>query len=64
MKNYYYLVMTPESLIASHLAPLDFGNYLSVGTKKRTWAQNIFFELDSNKLKDLPEEYLKSRLVP
>lgn len=64
MKKYYYLVFTPESLIVSHLAPFEFGNYLSVGTKKRTHGQNIFFELDPLKLKDLPKEYIESKLVP
>ena len=64
MKSYYYLVFTPESLIASHLAPNDFGNYLSVGTKKRIRGQNIFFELEPNKLDDLPFDYIANKLVP
>lgn len=64
MKKYYYLVFTPESLIVSHLTPFEFGNYLSVGTKKRTHGQNIFFELEPQKLKDLPEDYINSKAVP
>lgn len=64
MEKYYYLVFTPESLIASHLAPEEFGNYLSVGTKKRIRSQNIFFELDPEKMKDLPNGYIDSKLVP
>lgn len=64
MKKYYYLVITPESIIASHLAPFDFGNYLSVGTKKQIRSQNIFFELDPEKLKDLPEKHIEKELVP
>ena len=64
MKKFYYLVATPESLIASHLAPVDFGNYLSVGTKKRIHGQNIFFEIDPEKMKDIPHEYLEKELVP
>jgi len=64
MKNYYYLVLTPESLIASHLAPLNFGNYLSVGTRKQIHGQNIFFELDPDKLKDLPVKHIEKELVP
>jgi hypothetical protein len=43
MKKYYYLVITPESLIASHLGPFDFGNYLSVGTKKTNPRAKYFF---------------------
>lgn len=64
MKTYYYLVATPESLIVSHLAPFEFGNYLSVGTKKQIHGQNIFFELNPQRLKDLPEDYIKNKLVP
>ena len=64
MKKYFYLVATPESLIASHLPPSEFGHYMSVGTKKRTRGQNIFFELDENKLKDLPEGHIEKNLVP
>ena len=64
MKKYFYLVTTPESLIASHLPPDEFGHYMSVGTKKRTRGQNIFFELNPDKLKDLPEENIEKNLVP
>lgn len=64
MKSYYYLVFTPESLIASHLSPFDFGNYLSVGTKKRIRGQNIYFELDPEKMDDLPQDYIASKLIP
>jgi hypothetical protein len=63
MKKYFYLVITPESLIASHLNPFDFGNYLSVGTRKQIHGQNIFFELDPEKLKDLPEKHIEKELV-
>lgn len=64
MKKYYYLVFTPESFIASHLGPEDFGHYLSVGTKKRTRSQSIYFELDPDKMEDIPHDYINSRLVP
>lgn len=64
MKKFYYLVATPESLIASHLAPVDFGNYLSVGTKKQIHGQNIFFEIDPEKMKDIPFGYLEKELKP
>lgn len=64
MEKYFYLVITPESLIASHLSPFEFGNYLSVGTKKRIRGQNIFFEVDPAKIKGLPEEYIENKLVP
>ena len=64
MKTYYYLVATPESLIASHLEPYEFGNYLSVGTKKQIHGQNVFFELNPEKLKDLPIDHISNKLVP
>ncbi len=45
MKNYLYLSLMPESLVASHLAPDDFGAYVATGTKKRARGQAIFFKL-------------------
>lgn len=56
--------MTHESLVASHLPPAEFGNYLAVGTKKRLRGQAIFFELEPSKMKQLPEKYLNQKLVP
>jgi len=64
MKKFYYLVITPESFIASHLPPEEFGHYLSVGTKKRIRSQNIFFELDPEKMKNIPHDYIDTKLVP
>lgn len=64
MKQYVYLSATPESLIASQLPPLEFGNYLAVGTKKRTRGQALFFELNTERLENLPREYMDRRLVP
>ena len=63
MKQYLYLSATPESLVASQLPPLEFGHYLSVGTRKRTRGQAIFFELDMEKM-DIPVDYLNEKLVP
>ena len=45
MQSYLYLSMMPEALVASHLAPDDFGAYLAVGTKKRSRGQALFFRL-------------------
>lgn len=64
MKQYIYLSATPESLVASHLPPVEFGNYLAVGTRKRLRGQAIYFEVDPGKMKNLPGEYIKERLVP
>jgi hypothetical protein len=45
MKNYLYLSLMPESLVASHLAPSEFGSYIATGSKKRARGQAIFFKL-------------------
>jgi len=64
MKKFIYLCITPESLIASHLPPSEFGNYLATGTRKRLRGQAMFLEVDAKKMKDLPLDYLNERLVP
>ena len=46
MRIYWYLSMTPESLVASMLPPEEFGNYLAIGTHQSTHGQAIFFDLD------------------
>jgi len=56
--------MTPESLIASQLPPVEFGNYLATGTRKRLRGQAIFLELNPAKISDLPTDYINQRLVP
>ncbi len=64
MKRYLYLSVTPEALIASMLPPEEFGNYLAVGTKKRTRGQAIFWEVDMNAMQNqLPMDYIESRCV-
>jgi hypothetical protein len=63
-KSIFYLVATPESLLASHLSPFDFGNYLAVGTKKQTRGQVIFFEVDPAKISHLPWGHIEKKLVP
>lgn len=63
MEKHYYLVATPESLIVSHLNPLDFGNYMAVGTKKNLRSQSVFFEIDPGKT-ELPEAYVSKKLIP
>lgn len=45
MKTYLYLSLVPEALIASHLAPEEFGSYISVGSQKRARGQAMFFKL-------------------
>jgi hypothetical protein len=64
MKKYVYLLLTPEALIASHLAPGEFGNYLAVGTKKRLRGQALFIETDPAQIDGLPVDHMEKRLVP
>lgn len=64
MKKYSYLCLTPESLIASHLPPFDFGAYLATGTKKRLRGQAIFMEVDPEKIPDFPQKHMDDGLVP
>lgn len=64
MKKYVYLCITPESLIASHLPPSEFGSYLATGTKKRLRGQAIFLEVEVEKLPGPMLGHLEERLVP
>ena len=64
MDNHFYVTAVPESLVASHLPPMEFGNYLATGTRKRTRGQAIFFEIDPEQVKNIPWEYVGRRLVP
>lgn len=64
MSQHVYLSATPESLVASQLPPVEFGNYLAVGTRKRTRGQAIFFEIDIELMDSLPRDYMDERLVP
>lgn len=65
MERYLYFSLMPEALIASMLPPEEFGNYLAVGTKKRTRGQAIFFEVDKNfESNYFPLEDIEQRCVP
>ncbi len=65
MKRYLYLSVTPEALISSMLPPEEFGNYLAVGTQKRTRGQAVFFEIDVEKAGNfVPTDYIEKRCVP
>jgi hypothetical protein len=64
MKQFVYLSLTPESLVASHLPPDEFGNYLAVGTRKRLRGQALFLEVEAASLDNLYQEYMNKRLVP
>lgn len=65
MKKHLYLSLIPEALIASMLPPEEFGNYLAVGTKKRTRGEAIFFEVDMDFESDyFSMEDIETRCVP
>jgi len=54
MKNYLYLSLIPEALIASQLSPEEFGSYFATGVFRRNCDQAIFFEIDP----DFKSDYL------
>lgn len=65
MERFIYLNVTPEALIASMLPPLEFGAYLSTGTKKKNKGQAIFFEVDLSQIEHLIDmESMTRRCVP
>lgn len=65
MQIYYYLSLIPESLIASMLAPEEFGNYYALGSHKRSRGQAIFFEIDAEKAGEgLDRAAAERRCVP
>jgi hypothetical protein len=64
MNNYIYLCITPEALIGSMLPPLEFGEYLATGTRKRNKGQAIYFEVDLEQIKDqIDLDYLSRRCI-
>ena len=48
MTIHLYLSLIPEALVASHLPPNEYGAYLSLGPKKRSHGQAIFFKLSDS----------------
>ncbi|MDY7078051.1 MAG: hypothetical protein SXV54_14135 [Chloroflexota bacterium] len=65
MAIHLYLSMIPEALIASMLAPEEFGVYYAVGATKKSRGQAIFFELDPDfRQKSLRIEEGIHRCVP
>ncbi len=65
MSKYLYLSLMPESLIASMLPPVEFGNYFATGMKKRTRGQAIFFQVDPNFASDyFPLSDIQERCQP
>jgi len=65
MRTYLYLSMTPESLVASHLPPEEFGMYMAVGTRKAAHGQVLFFDLvEGYQSEAFDQQYLVERCIP
>ena len=64
MANYFYLLLTPEALVASMLPPEDFGAYLAVGTEKRAHGQAVFFTVEDLPDKEFNLADARKRCVP
>lgn len=45
LDKHLYLLLTPEALTMSMLAPAEFGAYLATGTQKRISGEAIYFDL-------------------
>lgn len=57
MTIHLYLSLIPEALVASHLPPEEYGAYLSLGPKKRSHGQAIFFKLSDSYARKKLDEY-------
>ncbi len=65
MSAHLYLSLIPESLIASMLAPEEFGAYFATGTKGHSRGRAIFFELSPDFQSDyLPLKDISRLCVP
>lgn len=64
MQRYLYLSLIPESLIASMLAPVEFGSYYAVGTKKRSRGQALFFEIEPFDCDYFPWDEIERHCIP
>jgi len=65
MTMYLYLSLIPEALIASMMPPEEFGNYLAVGTQKRTLGQAMFFLIEGLAKSDIFDlKEARRRCVP
>ena len=60
MKQYLYLSLVPEALIASNLSPEEFGYYYATGAFRRNCDPAIFFEIDPN----FKSDYLPIDKIP
>ena len=63
--THIYLSVIPQALIASMLAPEEFGRYYAVGTKVHSRGEAIFFEVDRSRLpaNEFPLELIEQRCI-
>lgn len=64
MVYYYFTVFPMEALIASELAPEEFGNYMAVGSKKGSAEQIIFMEITGGFESPFDWAYAEKQCVP
>lgn len=64
--THLYLSLIPQALIASMLAPEDFGYYYAVGTRVHSSGEAIFFEVDPAAVpaEEFPLHLIAERCVP
>lgn len=63
--THLYLSLIPQALVASMLAPEDFGHYYATGKQAHTQGDAIFFEVDPDfRSSDFPFHILPERCVP
>jgi len=64
MQTHYYLSVFPiEALIASQLAPEQFGQYMAIGSKNGSYEMIMYFEVEGGFGKYFDWEYAKERCV-
>lgn len=59
MDTHLYFTLLPEALVASYLAPEEFGKYQAVGVHHRSSSQSVFFEINP----DFDSSYLPVREI-
>lgn len=63
--THIYLSLIPQALVASMLAPEDFGHYYATGKQAHTQGNALFFEVDPTfRSSDFPFHILPRRCVP
>jgi hypothetical protein len=65
MNIHYYVTLFPvEALIASQLDPMQFGSYMATGSKKGSYENIIFAEIDGGFGDYFDWQYAREKCVP